>query len=357
MSATQLSPSQLEEFLIAAYEIKEPVVVVGKPGVGKTAIYGQVAEKVGADFIRSHPALDDPTDGKGLPDFVGTGKTRRAEFVPIGQFEKVLHSTRPTIWLLDDFLMAPDSVQKTYMQWLHGRECAGHVLPDHVQIVIATNDRTHRAGVIGMLEPIKSRATIVELVENLEEWAVWLFGQTEIDGVKIPTEVAAETVAFLKFKSDLFCHFEPNVDLKNSPNPRTWVKSLKWFTRDLSPAVQLASIAGVVGEGAAAERMAFRQMYRELPTIEDILRDPSTGKIPNNLSVLYAVALALGSRASAKNFNKIAQYATRLEQASRGDFAALMIRDAMRRKPELQQTPEFVNLMSSPLGQLIGGGR
>jgi len=69
-----------------------------------------------------------------------------------------------------------------------------------------------------------------------------------------------------------------------------------------------------------------------------------------------AVSTAVASRVTEKNFGRAARYAARLEDAGHGDFAALLIRDAIRRKPALQQTPEFVKLMSSPLGQLMGGG-
>ena len=354
MSVIQLKPSQLAELLDGAFAVYEPVVIVGKPGVGKTAIVEQVARRRGMDFIKSHPALDDPTDGKGLPWFE---KGKGASFVPIGQFAKVLAATKPTVWLLDDFLMAGDAVQKTYMQWLHGRECAGHVLPACVQIVIATNDRMHKAGAGGMLEPIKSRATIVELVEDFDEWATWLLAQTEIDGVALPPDLVAESIAFLKFKPTLFCAFEPNVDLKNSPNPRTWVKAIKWLTREMSPAVAVAALAGTVGEGAAIERVSFREMYRQLPTIDQILTDPAGVQIPKDKpSVLYAVARGAATQVTVKNFVNAATFALRLHDAGAGEFATLMMMDAAKRTPAITQLPEYgTMIITSPLGKMIAG--
>jgi len=349
-----LKPSQLRTVLMAAIKMREPVVIKGKPGIGKTQITQQVAAALGYDVILSHPALDDPTDGKGLPWF--NGKTGGAQLVPFGQLAKVLVANHPTVWFLDDFGQAPDAVQKTYMQWLHGGECAGHVIPDAVSIVIATNDRTHRAGVGGMLEPVKSRTTIVELVEDLGEWSEWLFSQTEIEGVPLSVDLVAETVAFLRSFPDHFCKFAPSADLTNSPLPRGWAKSLKWLAAGLPKQEEVAALAGVVGEGPALERVAFREMYRNIPTIDAILLSPETAIIPDSPSILYAVARGLASRANDQTAGRLATYAGRLVSAEKGEFATLLIRDAIRLHPKVQETPEFVRLTTSEFSDLLGLG-
>lgn len=352
MSVT-VTPSQLQALLAASIRMRDPLGIKGVPGIGKTAIVEQVTERLGYTLIKSHPALDDPTDGKGLPWFNGKGK---AELVPFGQLARVLEATTPTVWLLDDFGQAPDAVQKTYMQWLHGGECAGHKIPRCVSIVLNTNDRTHRAGVGGLLEPVKSRVTIVELTANLDEWCGWLFEQTEIDGVPVDLDLIAETVAFLRMMPDLFCKFEPSADLTNSPLPRGWARTLKWFTAKLDPQSELAAISGAVGEGAALQRIGFRKLYAEMPTIDQILLDPDKAKLPTKPSIHYAVARGLAMRATPKTFGRIARYAQRLLTAGHGEFATLLIRESTRRDESLMQTPEFVRLNTGEMGQLIGSG-
>jgi len=353
----QLKPSQLFDLLYHAFELDEPVIIVGKPGVGKTAIVEQAAVKYEAELIKMHPALDEPTDVKGIPWFFEDAKgKKRAAFVPIGQFERVMTAKGKTILFLDDFLQAVDAVQKGHMQTLHGREIAGHRIPDCVRMVIATNDRSHRAGAGGALEPIKSRTTIVELVEDLDEWArYWLFEQQTLDGVKVSMDLLAETVAFLKARPELFCDFNPNVDLKNSPNPRTWVKSIKWLTRPVDDVVQLAAQTGVLGEGPAGERLAFRETYRQMPTIDAILLNPDAVEIPEQPSILFAICGALAGKANEKNFERVARFADRMREEARGDMASMMIRTATRRDPSLQQTPAFVKLMTGELGKIIAG--
>ena len=62
MKATQLQ--QLLQFSIAN---NLPILVKGKPGIGKSDIIEQACIDAGADLIISHPVVSDPTDFKGLP--------------------------------------------------------------------------------------------------------------------------------------------------------------------------------------------------------------------------------------------------------------------------------------------------
>lgn len=116
------------------------------------------------------------------------------------------------------------------------------------------------------------------------------------------------------------------------------------------------AIAGAVGPGAASEFMGFLRLYRALPPIDDILADPMGIPLPDEPNVLYAVATALASRATADNFDAVADYAERLLDEGHGEFAVLTIRDAHRRNDELSKTTRFGALVTdSEIGNLIGG--
>ena len=96
-------------------------------------------------------------------------------------------------------------------------------------------------------------------------------------------------------------------------------------------------------------------MYRELPSIDAILLDPDAQDIPTSPAVLYAVVTGLARKANEQNYGRVARYAERLADDAHGEFAALLLRDVSRQFPELNNTPEFVRLMSGPLGQLVSG--
>jgi hypothetical protein len=251
-------------------------------------------------------------------------------------------------WFMDDLGQAPPAVQASYMPWLLARRCGDHCLPEHVTIIAATNRRTDRAGVSGVLEPVKSRfAAIVELEPDLDEWCTWALNQSNIP---------PELVAFLRFRRELLCQFTPSADLINCPLPRTWAAAGRLLGLKLPAEVEAAALAGAVGEGAAVELMGFLQMFRQLPNIDGILADPNAQAIPTQTAVLYAVSTALASRANEKNFSRVARYTERLVEAGHGEFAAMLLRDSCRRAPAVMTTPTFVRLSAGELGQLIGGG-
>jgi ATPase family associated with various cellular activities (AAA) len=340
-----MRPSQLSTLLARTITARLPILLIGGPGIGKTSIVEQAAAAADADLVISHPAVADPTDAKGFPWAEKGAKT--ATFLPFGETAKVLAAKRPTVWFLDDLGQAPPAVQASFMPWLLARQVNGHRLPDEVTIISATNRRTDRAGVSGILEPVKSRfAAIVELTPDLDEWCEWALG---------PGAMPPELVAFLRFQPDLLYQFKASADLVNCPTPRTWANAGQLLRLQLPATVEAAALNGAVGEGAATALAAFLQMFRQLPNIDGILMDPDASDIPQAVNVLYAVSTAVAARATAENFGRVSRYAERLMESGRGEFAALVVRDATRRTPATMQTPAFVKLMSGDLGRMVGG--
>jgi hypothetical protein len=340
-----MRPTHLSQFLARAMAARLPILITGAPGVGKSDLVAQAARDANADLILSHPAVADPTDAKGLPWIAKDGES--ATFLPFGELARAIKATGPTVWFLDDLGQAAPAVQASFMQLLLARRVNGHALPEHVTFVAATNRRTDRAGVSGILEPVKSRfAAIVELEPHLDDWCQWAF----------TAGVPAELIAFLRFRPDLLCKFTPSADLTNCPLPRTWAHVAQLLALGLPSTIQHPAIAGAVGEGAAVEFGAFLRLYQELPNIDGILLDPDGAKIPTQPATLYAVVTALGMKANPQTFPRLARYAERLTDAQHGEFAALLLRDAVRKDKGVMQTAAFVKLASGDLGQLIAGG-
>jgi hypothetical protein len=201
--------------------------------------------------------------------------------------------------------------------------------------------------VSGILEPVKSRFTaIVELQPDIDSWSQWAFSHG----------IPAMLIAFLRFRPELLCQFQATADLSNSPVPRTWHSLSKIEALNLPAAIESQAMAGAVGEGASLEYLAFRQMAKSLVNLDAILLNPDKAQIPSKPSELYATAVGLAARANDTNFARIAIYANRLAtEANRGEFAVLMVRDAIRRDEKIQYTDSFVRLNSGPIGQLISG--
>jgi hypothetical protein len=340
-----VSPKQLTELLAAMIPARLPLLSTGSPGIGKSDIIAMAAQQAGANLIISHPAVSDPTDFKGLPWPNADGLS--ANFIPFGEFNTALKADKLTVWFFDDLGQASPSVQAACMQLFLARRVNGHILPDCITFLAATNRRIDRAGVSGILEPVKSRfVSIVELEPDIDSWCQWAFSHG----------IPATLVAFLRYRPELLCKFEATADLTNSPVPRTWANLAKLEALNLPSAIESAAMAGSVGEGASLEYLAFRSMVKSLVNLDAILLNPNKVTIPSKPSELYATVIGLASRANETNFARIATYANRLyTEADHGEFAVLLVRDSIRRDEKIQYTDSFVRMNSGPIGQLISG--
>ncbi len=339
-----VNPKQLAVLLAKFLPARLPVLITGKPGIGKSDIVEQAAKLAGFDLIISHPAVSDPTDYKGLPWFDATKKT--ANFYPLGEFNRALAATKPTVWFFDDLGQASNAVQAACMQLFLARRINGHVLPDCVVFVAATNRRIDRAYVGGILEPVKSRfCSIVELEPELDSWCGWAYDHA-LPGVLI---------AFLRYRPELLSAFTPTADLTNSPMPRTWAHLAKIEALQLPPDVEPKAMAGAVGEPASLEYLAFRTMAANLINLDAMLHDPNGCKLPTKPDQLYATCVGLAGRANGQTFPRIAIIANRLISEPKGEFAVLLIRDCLRRDGKLSHSETFIRLMSGPYGELVSG--
>ncbi|MFL9876465.1 ATP-binding protein [Paraburkholderia megapolitana] len=341
----QVTPQQLTDILTTYVPRRLPVLVTGAPGIGKSDIVAQVAETTGHELLISHPVVEDPTDSKGLPFASADGGSAR--FLPFGDLERALRpSATPLIWFLDDLGQASPAVQAAKMQLLLARRIGEHHLPDNVTFVAATNRRNDNAGVSGILDPVISRfATVVELVPTIKGWTEWA----------VRNSVAAELIAFLRFRPDLLSVRKSTRDIESTPSPRSWGFLAKTMGAGLPTDLELISYAGSVGEGAATELIAFLQIFRELPSPDAILAAPDSAPIPEKFAALYAIAAALAMYSTEANFERVLVYAQRLVASGHSEFAALLVTDAVRRTPALASTHAFIRAQAGPVGALIHG--
>jgi len=340
----QVNASQLNALLTAYVPQHLPVLITGRPGIGKSDIVAQVADTLDHDLLISHPVVEDPTDSKGLPFAATDGQSAR--FLPFGDLERALQPReRPLIWFLDDLGQASPAVQAAKMQLLLARRIGEHKLPENVTFLAATNRRNDNAGVSGILDPLISRfATVVELEATIEEWTAWA----------VANDVKPELIAFLRFRPDLLSVQKTSRDIEATPSPRSWgfvAKTMGVLPKEL----ELISYAGSVGEGPATELMAFVQIYRELPSPAAVLAAPDVAPIPEKPSALYAISAALAMYANESNFERVVTYTERLIGSGLNEFAALLVTDALRKTPAIASTHAFIKAQGGPIGKLIHG--
>lgn len=320
-----MRPRQLTNLLAATIPAKAPVLITGAPGVGKSDIVAQGADLAGADLIIDHPVVSDPTDFKGFP----FAKDGIAEFLPFGSLRRIIEATSLTVYFLDDLGQAPPAVQAACMQLLLARRINGHRVSDAVSFVAATNRRTDRAGVAGLLEPVKSRfSTIVNLEPDLDDWVQWALG------AGMPTEL----IAFVRFRPALLHDFKATADLVNSPSPRTVANVGRLMGIGLPRELEYEVYSGAAGEGFAAEFVGFLRIFRTLPNPDLILMNPGAADVPTDPATLYALCGALSRKTSDNTIDRLTTYYNRLP----AEFSVLAMRDSLNVAPDVVNSRAYI---------------
>lgn len=351
-SSVTLKPSDMARALEYLIKKHQPAIVTGKPGGGKTDLVVQAATACQAKTLVIHPVLGDPTDGKGLPWF--QEKKDYAVFLPFEEAYQIIHAKEELVVFLDDLGQAMPAVQASWMMPVLNRRIAGQPIPSHVTFMAATNLRTHKAAVSGILEPVKGRFTLLHLRSDLDDFCTNLFARGESEYCLTEEQILAGA-SFLRTMPDLLNAFDPTADMTNSPTERNWVNAFGHTYTGLRSSIELALISGRVGDGAAATYTAYLRTYRNMMSLDAILADPGNAIIPENPSALWCISVGLANKATVANFDRHKIYAERLVDHSLGEFAALLVRDSTRRNPAVATTKAYIEMATGKVGNLING--
>lgn len=319
-----------------AIKTNTPILIKGKPGIGKSDIVATAAQKANAQLIISHPVVSDPTDYKGLPF---AGKDETAHFMPFGELRQLIDATEKTVYFLDDLGQAAPSVQAAAMQLILARRINGHKVSDSVVFIAATNNKADKAGVSGILEPVKSRFTILDLEVSSEDWQIWAR-----DNNNIPLEL----IAFIRFRPELLHKFDPTKEIVNSPCPRNIAEVGKQQNSGLPSHLMFEFFSGRCGEAWAAEYKGFLDLFKELPSIDEIALNPKTAPISEKPGVHFALSGLIAKHMNEKNIDAFVTYLDRLPP----DINVACMKDATARKRDLAMTKAYNSVWAPKFGNL-----
>lgn len=309
----EIRPKELEEVLAFNIANRFPTMIVGQPGIGKTEIVRQAAGKAGAELIIMHPVVADPTDFKGFPFPVGDGT---ASFMPFGDLNGLIRAKKLTVCFLDDLGQAAPSVQAAAMQLVLERRINGHKVSDNVVFIAATNRKSDKAGVTGVLEPVKSRFNICHLTVSKDDWVDWAMKNGIDDRV----------IGYILFRPEVLSSWTPKNDIVNGPSPRTIEAAARKLKNGLSRNLWLPVISGDVGEEIGREMVAFFELMDDLPSLKSITDNPQTAVIPTRLDIRWAVTAMLMSNTNKDNIKQITAYMKRMPMEFQVSFFMTMNR-------------------------------
>ena len=330
-----MRPNELEKYLQFAISTKEPVLITASPGVGKSDITEAATKAAGADLIITHPVVSDPTDYKGLP----YAENGQAHFLPFGDLNKIIVADKPTVYFIDDLGQAPAAVQASIMQLVLARKINGHKVSDQVTFIAATNRRQDKAGVSGLLNPVKSRFTIIPLEVDVDDWCRWAIG---VGGMPI------ELISFIRFRPALLNDPDPSKDILNTASPRTVSSIGRQQNNGLPASLRMSVFTGAAGESFAAEYVSFLEMYTQLPDVNQIFLNPTLTPIPTRPDILFALSGAIAARMTPANAGSAFEYLKRLSP----EIGVACAKDACARNPQIAATRDFM-LWASSNGNLV----
>ena len=318
-----MRPKLLAETLSALVELNRPVCIEGAPGGGKTSIVRAVAAQLDRHYIEVHlptmlvedfgvPSLNEATLRYVLSDWYPAKGSRHDD-------------GRGGVLCFDDRNQANADLQKVLANIQQARTLHGVPLADNWTVVSTGNRQSDRAGANRILSHLRNRETVIEMDTHIDDSTEWM----------LANNVNPLGIAFLRFRSNLLHDFDPQRDI--NPTPRSWVEGVFSLIGSIPASSEMEVFKGAVGEGAAAEFVAFCRVWRKLPSVDAILLNPDHGDVPTDPATLYALSGSLSSRAENGNFDRILRYTKRMP----AEFNVLTVSLATKRDPALCATQAF----------------
>lgn len=296
-----------------AGDVSTPMTLLGAPGIGKSSIAPQLAEKM-TDYVRGkHPNASEavcevidlssrlPEDIGGIP-YRGEMQLDKDNSIVVAEYgvqKWLARLCQPGVYgvlLLDDLPASAPSVQVAVRQLVLDRKVGEYKLSDGVLILVTGNRREDKSAASTLPAHFRNSVMLMELEVTLDEWTDWYGSQRNH---------APIVASFLRYRPNLLSKLPKDADrLGAFPTPRTWAKLGAIYDVAHRLGCDRDAAQGLVGEGAAVEFMAFVNVRSQLVDPASVLRNPEKA-LPNPAEQLqsadraYAMATGIAETAAA----------------------------------------------------------
>jgi len=283
-----MRPAQLltileREFTSTAEGHHTPVMLWGPPGVGKSDMIRQTADRHDVPVIDIRLSQMEPSDLRGIP----FRNAENVEWAVPAILPDAQRHGEQGILFLDEITSAPPSVSAAAYQLILDRRLGEYQVPDGWAIFAAGNRQGDRGVTYTMPAPLANRFSHFDVDAHLDDWVAWAY-QHGID---------ERVIAFLRFRPELLFDFDPAHNPVAFPSPRSWEfahRSLQKFGDN--PDLLQGTLQACVGPAAGIELTAFVNSLDKMPDLDDIVAGKEV-PVPTEIDLQYAVAAALVGRA------------------------------------------------------------
>jgi hypothetical protein len=330
----QITMASAEELTMDILNARLVPSLISSPGIGKSALARAIADKHDMQLIDIRLSQMDPSDLNGFPFLqkaVDDHAPVKAGYVPMDIFpieaDSLPVGKNGWLVLLDEFNSAPLSVQAAAYKVILDRMVGMYKMHPKCHVISAGNLSTDKAIVNRVGTAMQSRLIWLEIQTCVKAWKKWA-DHNDIDH---------RVKSFINFKPDAIHKFDPNHNEHTFPCPRTW----EFMSRIIAniPEIginKLPLLAGTIGEGMGREFWAFTKVYKQIPTIAEIISNPDDVPLTRDPSLQHALAGLVAHHMTLEDANDLMKFVNRLEI----DFQGIVLRAAIAKDTRILDTSE-----------------
>jgi len=245
-----------------------------------------------------------------------------------------INSYKRGIVFLDEFGQADGDTKKSAAQLMLKGEVGPHRLHEGISVIAASNGKGDRSGVTKDFDFLINRQNEINVTPDLASWQHW----ATINNI-MPLTIAFAT-------QNVQIVFSEGVPAEQGPwtTPRSLCMADKLLQIKAArnggvipddPSV-VEQINGIMGAGAM-QYFAFVKLEREMPKYEDIVKNPSTVKVPQKPDAQMLVCYSLAHQIKVKDASAVVEYMERMPK----EFAVTFATTACKKQPALVAEPAF----------------
>lgn len=253
-------------------EIYDPIIGIGKSGIGKTMGIHELTQELGIGFCELRLVTMTEIDILGIPKEDANGRTTYAANSLLPDEKR---DGERGILVLDEITSAQSTVRAAAYQLLDSKRALGeYKLPKHWKIVALGNGIDDGGVFQGMEAAFLSRATCYRIEPNADVWVKWA----------IKHGINSSVIAYIRWRPENIHVFNPDEIASIFPCPRSWTALATKLTRrekrnkavknngatlDVDD-VELYA-AGAIGVDLASDFASFYAYNEDTLSAEDIL--------------------------------------------------------------------------------------
>ena len=281
----------LEKDEAGQYEIpierQRPILLMGPPGIGKTAVMEQIAQELGIGLVSYTITHHTRQSAIGLPkisekSFEGkkysVTEYTMSEIVGAVYEQREKTGIKEGILFLDEINCVSETLAPTMLQFLQYKTFGSHKLPDGYIIVTAGNPPQYNKSVREFDIVTLDRVRQINIEEDFDSWKEYAY----------KAGVHGSILAYLEIKKDNFYSIKTDVDGRSFVTARGW--------EDLSRIIKVNEKLGIaVDENLTSQYLQnvdiardfanyyeLYKRYNELYKIPDILE----GRFPEDTKTI-----------------------------------------------------------------------